>query len=112
MAIARPRRRTRPHESAGARRHARRRGGRIHFAAIRARALCHTEELIALAAEGAKLGGIYATHMRSEGDAIIPAIDEAIRIGREAHVPGRNLAPQSRRPSELGTHAGDRRAYR
>ena len=46
-----------------------------------------TEELIALATEGAKLGGIYATHMRSEGDAIIPAIDEAIRIGREAHVP-------------------------
>jgi N-acyl-D-amino-acid deacylase len=46
-----------------------------------------TEELIALAAEGAKLGGIYASHMRSEGDAIIPAIDEAIRIGREAHVP-------------------------
>jgi N-acyl-D-amino-acid deacylase len=46
-----------------------------------------TEELIALAAEGAKLGGIYATHMRSEGDAIIPALDEAIRIGREAHVP-------------------------
>src|SRR5271155_5211969 len=46
-----------------------------------------TEELIALASEGAKLGGIYATHMRSEGDAIIPAIDEAIRIGREAHSP-------------------------
>jgi N-acyl-D-amino-acid deacylase len=46
-----------------------------------------TEELIALASEGAKLGGIYATHMRAEGDAIIPAIDEAIRIGREAHVP-------------------------
>jgi dihydroorotase/N-acyl-D-amino-acid deacylase len=46
-----------------------------------------TEELIALAAEGAKLGGIYATHMRNESDAIIPAIDEAIRIGREAHVP-------------------------
>jgi dihydroorotase/N-acyl-D-amino-acid deacylase len=46
-----------------------------------------TDELIALAAEGAKLGGIYATHMRSEGDAIVPALDEAIRIGREAHVP-------------------------
>ena len=46
-----------------------------------------TEELIALAAESAKLGGIYATHMRSEGDAIIPALDEAIRIGREAHIP-------------------------
>jgi dihydroorotase/N-acyl-D-amino-acid deacylase len=46
-----------------------------------------TEELIALAAEGGKLGGIYATHMRSEGSAIIPALDEAIRIGREASVP-------------------------
>jgi len=46
-----------------------------------------TEELIALAAESAKLGGIYATHMRSEGDAIVPALDEAIRIGREAHTP-------------------------
>jgi N-acyl-D-aspartate/D-glutamate deacylase len=43
-----------------------------------------TEELVALAAESAKLGGIYATHMRSEGDAIIPAIDEVIRIAREA----------------------------
>jgi N-acyl-D-amino-acid deacylase len=46
-----------------------------------------TGELIALASEGAKLGGIYATHMRNEGNAVIPAIDEAIRIGREAHVP-------------------------
>jgi N-acyl-D-amino-acid deacylase len=46
-----------------------------------------TEELIALAAEAARSGGIYATHMRSEGDAIIPALDEAIRIGREAHIP-------------------------
>jgi len=44
-----------------------------------------TEELIALAAESARLGGIYATHMRSEGDAILNALDEAIRIGREAH---------------------------
>jgi len=46
-----------------------------------------TGELIALAAEAAKFGGIYATHMRSEADAIIPAIDEAVRIGREAHIP-------------------------
>ena len=46
-----------------------------------------TEELIALAAEAAKLGGIYATHMRSEGDAIDSALDEAFRIGREAHIP-------------------------
>ncbi|HEX7288313.1 MAG TPA: D-aminoacylase [Candidatus Angelobacter sp.] len=46
-----------------------------------------TEELIALAAEAAKFGGVYATHMRSEGDAITAAIDEAVRIGREAHIP-------------------------
>lgn len=46
-----------------------------------------TAELIALAAEAARFGGIYATHMRSEADAIIPALDEAIRIGREAHIP-------------------------
>jgi len=46
-----------------------------------------TEELIALAAEAAKYGGIYATHMRSEGDAIDDALDEAFRIGREAKIP-------------------------
>jgi dihydroorotase/N-acyl-D-amino-acid deacylase len=46
-----------------------------------------TEELIALAAEAAKHGGIYATHMRSEGDAVLEALDEAIRIGREANIP-------------------------
>lgn len=46
-----------------------------------------TEELIALASESAKLGGIYATHMRSEGDAETAAIDEVIRIAREAKTP-------------------------
>jgi dihydroorotase/N-acyl-D-amino-acid deacylase len=46
-----------------------------------------TDELIALAGEAAKYGGIYATHMRSEGDAEPAAIDEAVRIGREAHIP-------------------------
>jgi dihydroorotase/N-acyl-D-amino-acid deacylase len=46
-----------------------------------------TEELIALAAEGGKFGGIYSTHMRDESNSILEAIDEALRIGREAHVP-------------------------
>ncbi|HVN79841.1 MAG TPA: D-aminoacylase [Terriglobia bacterium] len=45
-----------------------------------------TEELISLAEEAGKLGGIYATHLRSEGDAVLTALDEAIRIGREAKV--------------------------
>jgi N-acyl-D-amino-acid deacylase len=46
-----------------------------------------TEELIALAAEGGKFGGIYSTHMRNESDSVLEAIDEALRIGREARVP-------------------------
>jgi dihydroorotase/N-acyl-D-amino-acid deacylase len=46
-----------------------------------------TEELIALATEAGKFGGIYSTHMRNESDSVLEAIDEALRIGREAHVP-------------------------
>jgi dihydroorotase/N-acyl-D-amino-acid deacylase len=46
-----------------------------------------TEELIALASEAAASGGIYATHMRSEGDGIESALDETIRIAREAEIP-------------------------
>jgi dihydroorotase/N-acyl-D-amino-acid deacylase len=46
-----------------------------------------TEELIALAGTAARFGGIYATHMRSEQEAIMASIDETIRIGREAHIP-------------------------
>jgi N-acyl-D-amino-acid deacylase len=46
-----------------------------------------TEELIALAVEAAKFGGIYASHMRSEGDTIDKALDEVFRIGREAKIP-------------------------
>lgn len=46
-----------------------------------------TEEIIALAAEAAKFGGIYATHMRNESDSVLESIDEAVRIGREAHIP-------------------------
>jgi dihydroorotase/N-acyl-D-amino-acid deacylase len=46
-----------------------------------------TEELIALAGEAGKLGGIYSTHMRNESDSVLGAIDEALRIGREANIP-------------------------
>ena len=46
-----------------------------------------TEELIAMAAEAAAYGGIYATHMRSEGDGMAAALDETFRIAREAHIP-------------------------
>ncbi len=46
-----------------------------------------TEELVALATEASKYGGVYATHMRSEGAHVFEAIDEAVRIGREAKIP-------------------------
>jgi len=46
-----------------------------------------TEELIELAKVSARYGGLYATHMRSEGASEMAAVDEAIRIGREAGLP-------------------------
>ena len=46
-----------------------------------------TEEIIALASEASRFGGIYATHMRNESVSVLEAIDEAVRIGREAHIP-------------------------
>jgi dihydroorotase/N-acyl-D-amino-acid deacylase len=46
-----------------------------------------TEELIELAKVAAQYGGIYASHMRSEGATETEALDEAIRIGREAGLP-------------------------
>ena len=46
-----------------------------------------TEELIELAKVAAQYGGIYATHMRSEGLNEVAAVREALRIGQEAHLP-------------------------
>jgi dihydroorotase/N-acyl-D-amino-acid deacylase len=46
-----------------------------------------TDELIELAKVAAQYGGLYGTHMRSEGASEMEAIDEAIRIGREAGIP-------------------------
>jgi len=47
----------------------------------------HTDELVALATTAAQYGGVYATHMRSEGDAEMAALEETFRIGAEAHIP-------------------------
>jgi dihydroorotase/N-acyl-D-amino-acid deacylase len=46
-----------------------------------------TEELIAEARAMAPFGGLYITHLRSEGDWLIDAVREALRIGAEAGVP-------------------------
>lgn len=45
------------------------------------------EEITALAAVAGEYGGRYFTHMRSEGDDILPALEEALRIGRSAVTP-------------------------
>lgn len=46
-----------------------------------------TDELIELAKVAAHYGGVYATHMRNEGDSEMQAMDEAFRIGKEANIP-------------------------
>lgn len=46
-----------------------------------------TEELIEESKAMAPYGGVYITHMRSEADRLIEAVDEVIRIGKEAGVP-------------------------
>lgn len=46
-----------------------------------------TEELIEMAKVAGQYGGIYATHMRSEGASEMTALDEAIRIGKEGRLP-------------------------
>ena len=46
-----------------------------------------TPELIALAQESARCGGIYAAHMRSEGDRIEAAVDETIAIAKASGAP-------------------------
>jgi len=46
-----------------------------------------TPELIALARVAARYGGVYASHIRSEGPQIRTALREAFRIGREAGLP-------------------------
>jgi len=46
-----------------------------------------TEEVVRLAKVAAKYNGIYASHMRDEGDSVTQAIEEALHIGREAKMP-------------------------
>jgi N-acyl-D-amino-acid deacylase len=46
-----------------------------------------TDEIVALARVVAKFGGLYATHMRSEGDKVADAIRESIQIGEQAGLP-------------------------
>ena len=46
-----------------------------------------TPELIALASESARCGGMYIAHMRSEGDRIVEAVQETIDIAKGSGAP-------------------------
>ncbi|HQR93485.1 MAG: aminoacylase [Bacteroidetes bacterium 24-39-8] len=46
-----------------------------------------TEEIVRLAKIAAAYHGVYASHMRDEGDSVTQAIEEALTIGREAKIP-------------------------
>jgi N-acyl-D-amino-acid deacylase len=46
-----------------------------------------TPEIVELAKVAAKYDGVYATHMRDEGDSVTYAIDEALTVGRDAKIP-------------------------
>ena len=46
-----------------------------------------TQELVEVAKVVGQYGGIYVTHLRSEDDQLLEAIDEAIKIGRRARLP-------------------------
>lgn len=45
------------------------------------------EEIAELSKVVAKYGGSYASHIRGEGDKVIPSVEEAIEVGRRARVP-------------------------
>lgn len=47
----------------------------------------NTEEVVRLAKAAAQFNGVYATHMRDEGDSVVQAISEALHIGKEAGIP-------------------------
>jgi len=51
-------------------------------------AFAGTPELIALAGASGEYGGIYISHLRSEGNQLLEALEELITISREAGVPG------------------------
>ena len=46
-----------------------------------------TPEIVGLARVAARYGGLYSSHMRSESDSVLQAIEEALTVGREAGIP-------------------------
>ncbi len=57
-----------------------------------------TEELVALAETAGEYGGMYISHVRSEGEALLEALDELITIARRAGVPAEIYHLKASRP--------------
>ncbi|MGH9631569.1 MAG: N-acyl-D-amino-acid deacylase family protein [Bryobacteraceae bacterium] len=47
----------------------------------------NTEEVVALAKAAAKHGGVYASHIRDEGEDVLKSIEEAVTVGKQAGMP-------------------------
>ena len=66
-----------------------------------------TSELVEMARVAGRHGGLYATHMRDEGPALIAAIEEAITIGEQGWPAGGDLPSEGGPPARVG-HADAR----
>ncbi|MQA84075.1 MAG: amidohydrolase family protein [Streptosporangiales bacterium] len=69
-----------------------------------------TEELVAVCEVAASYGGIYISHMRDEGAGLLTALDELLRISREAKLPAEifHLKASGRRNWQLMDEALER----
>ena len=64
-----------------------------------------TDEIVELAKVAQQYGGIYATHQRSEANALDESLTEVFEISRRGADSRRDLAPENCLSKELGTHA-------
>ncbi len=65
----------------------------------------NTDEIVELAKVARQYGGIYATHQRSEANALDESLAEVFQIARARANSRRNLAPENCVQKELGPHA-------
>ena len=59
----------------------------LEFARIDGKVTCFGVPLVRFTTEAGKCGGMYISHIRDEADKTFEALNEAIRIGREARLP-------------------------
>ena len=71
-----------------------------------------TDTLVAMCEVAGRYGGIYSTHMRTEGRGVFESVAEAIEIGRRAQRAGGHHPSQDRRARDVGPDAGAGRVDR